>query len=635
MNEATTRWSSDRCLALVITAIAIAWTLDLPRVLFSTPLLVQEFSLVILGLCVALAFLTRAANGAHKSRADWWSWAIALVAIGTTGYAASRYRVMSEELYYHPLETGLVAIVIFPLVVESLRRLVGWPLVVIVLLFCGYGLVGDLVPAPLTARPWAPEDLVTHLVWDMTAMVGLPLSIGTTVVIPFILFGVILNRAGGGEFFSDLAIATMGGLRGGAAKIAIVASALFGTISGSAVSNVASTGVISIPLMKRSGFPGRLAAATECVASTGGQFMPPVMGAAAFLMAEISQTPYQAIALAAILPALFFFVAVFLQSDSDAVRLHIAPIPQSQRKRARNVLAEGWHFLMPFVVLIGLLFFLNRSPQLSALIATGVIVLLSWVRSYGGTKMSLAGCLDALVDAGRQSVEIVIIVAAAGFVIGVLNATGLVFNLAMVVVDIAAGNLFLLLAMTAVVSIILGMGMPTVAVYVLLAALIVPALITAGVDKMAAHFFVLYFGMMSMITPPIAIAAYAAASLAKESPLGVSVQAMRYAWLAYLIPFIFVFRPEFLIGHPLSSIPGEIEVITATILVLGLMSAVLSGFSSRHLSLPERLLFALASVGILWACMTSQWQWPVYAVGAAALFWCWRSDRSAQSVQGS
>ena len=622
-----TGWAIDRWLAFLITLIAVAWTSDLPRVLFNQPLLVQEFSLVVLGLCIALTFLTRSRSGTPKATIDLLSVAIGILAIGTALYAAGRYRVMSEALYYHPLESGIVALILFPLVIESLRRLVGWPLVIIVLLFSAYGLVGDLVPAPLTARPWAPADLATHLVWDTTAMVGLPLSIGTTVVIPFIVFGVVLNRAGGGEFFSDLAIATMGGLRGGAAKIAIVASALFGTISGSAVSNVASTGVISIPLMKRSGFPARLAAATECVASTGGQFMPPVMGAAAFLMAEISQTPYQAIALAAILPALFFFVAVFLQSDSDAVRLNIAAIPPEQRKQTRQVLADGWHFLLPFVVLIGLLFWMNRSPQASALAATATIILLGFIRGYGGIRLSMTGCVQALIDAGRQSVEIVVIVAAAGFVIGVLNATGLVFNLAMVVVDVAAGNLFVLLVMTALVSIVLGMGMPTVAVYVLLAALIVPALITAGVDKMAAHFFVLYFGMMSMITPPIAIAAYAAASLAKESPLGVSVQAMRYAWLAYLIPFVFVFRPEFLIGHPLSNLPGEIEVITATLLVLALMSGVLSGFSNRALRPGERVFFGLVALLVLTACLSSQWQWPVYLIGVFATFLCWRPAR--------
>ncbi|MGA1207842.1 MAG: TRAP transporter large permease subunit, partial [Litorivicinaceae bacterium] len=229
-------WSIEHLLALLITAIAVAWTADLPRVLLSKPLLVQEFSLVVLGLCLALTFVTRTVRGTKKVSPDIGSLVIGAIAIATAVYAATRYRVMSEELYYHPLESGIVAVILFPLVIESLRRLVGWPLVVIVLLFAGYGLVGDLVPAPLTARPWAPQDLVTHLVWDMTAMVGLPLSIGTTVVIPFIVFGVVLNRAGGGEFFSDLAIATMGGLRGGAAKIAIVASALFGTISGSAVS---------------------------------------------------------------------------------------------------------------------------------------------------------------------------------------------------------------------------------------------------------------------------------------------------------------------------------------------------------------------------------------------------------------
>ncbi|MDB9862668.1 TRAP transporter fused permease subunit [Litorivicinus sp.] len=608
-------------IACVIAISIVVWTADLPRAILGATLMAQEFALWILGLCLLLTFLSRDYSGCKRdmtllSQAPGWA------AFGLCVYMAIRYRVMAEELYYHLNEAAVIGIFLIPLVLEALRRLVGYALVVIVLLFLAYGIFGVYLPEPVTARPWAVLDLAAHLSWDTTAMVGLPLKIGTTVVLPFILFGVVLAKSGGGDFFSDLAVATMGGLRGGSSKIAIVASALFGTISGSAVSNVASTGVISIPLMKRSGLSGKLAAATECVASTGGQLMPPVMGAAAFLMAEISQIPYQEIALAALLPAVFFFAAVFLQSDADSVKLGIKAIPASDRKKASSVLNEGWHFIPPFAVLIFALFELNWTPELSALSAAATTVCLSSFRSYAGTRFSLGILVNSFIDTGKQSIDIIVIVAAAGFVIGVLNATGLVFNMALIVIDLAGESLLILLLVTALVSIVLGMGMPTVAVYVLLATLVVPALVKAGVTPIAAHFFVLYFGMMSMITPPIAIAAFAAASLAGEKPLQVAFCGMRYAWLAYIIPFIFVLRPEFLLGTS-SDFWSEFEVMASTILVLLLMGSALSGFSIRLLTLHERVLAGCIGAGVFFSLVTNHFQIYALLAGSLTTLWLW------------
>jgi TRAP transporter 4TM/12TM fusion protein len=600
----------------------ILWTTDVLRLVFGLTLMTQEFAVWILGLTLLLTYLSRDHRGARVETPSKLSVCLGVIAVALCCYLSFRYRVMAEELYYHLEEAAIVGIVLIPLVIEALRRLVGWSLVVIVLSFLAYGLLGSHLPEPFVARPWGVPDLAAHLAWDTTAMVGLPLNIGATVVLPFILFGVVLSKAGGGDFFSDLAVATMGGLRGGSSKIAIVASALFGTISGSAVSNVASTGVISIPLMKRSGLSGRLAAATECVASTGGQLMPPVMGAAAFLMAEIAQISYQEVALAAVLPAVFFFAAVFFQADADAIRLGIEPIPISERKRTGSVLKEGWHFIPPFVVLIYTLFSLNWTPELSALAAAGTTLVLSWFRSYAGIRLDLGVTLDSIITAGRQSVEIIVIVAAAGFVIGVLNATGLVFNLALIVINLAGQDMLILLCITAAISIVLGMGMPTVAVYVLLATLVVPALVKTGIEPIAAHFFVLYFGMMSMITPPIAIAAFAAASLAEEKPLEVAVTGMRYAWLAYVIPFVFVVRPDFLLG-----VSGDwteiVIVVSAVTLILLTMGSGLSGFARVRLSLVQRGSILLAGAALFVALISHQYTLWMMGLSLVVLIWVW------------
>ena len=608
--------------AFLIGLSVILWTTDVLRLVFGLTLMTQEFAVWILGLTSLLTYLSRDHRGTRVETPSKLSVCLGVIAVALCCYLSFRYRVMAEELYYHLEEAAIVGIVLIPLVIEALRRLVGWSLVAIVLSFLAYGLLGSHLPEPFVARPWGVPDLAAHLAWDTTAMVGLPLNIGATVVLPFILFGVVLSKAGGGDFFSDLAVATMGGLRGGSSKIAIVASALFGTISGSAVSNVASTGVISIPLMKRSGLSGRLAAATECVASTGGQLMPPVMGAAAFLMAEIAQISYQEVALAAVLPAVFFFAAVFFQADADAIRLGIEPIPASERKRTGSVLSEGWHFIPPFVVLIYTLFSLNWTPELSALAAAGTTLVLSRFRSYAGIRLDLSVTLDSIITAGRQSVEIIVIVAAAGFVIGVLNATGLVFNLALIVINLAGQDMLILLCITAAISIVLGMGMPTVAVYVLLATLVVPALVKTGIEPIAAHFFVLYFGMMSMITPPIAIAAFAAASLAEEKPLEVAVTGMRYAWLAYVIPFVFVVRPEFLLG--VSGDWAEIAiVVSAVTLILLTMGSGLSGFARVRLSLVQRGSILLAGAALFVALISHHYTLWLMGLSLATLIWVW------------
>ena len=424
-------------------------------------------------------------------------------------------------------------------------------------------------------------------------MLGLPLMVATTIVIAFVFFGSLLFASGGSAFFTDIALTLMGRYRGGSAKIAVTASCLFGMISGSAVSNVASVGVITIPLMRRGGYPAQVAAAIEAVASTGGQLMPPVMGAAAFLMAEFLQVPYKDVAIAAALPALLYYYALFIQADLLAAKSGLTSFEGPDIPPLSQVLKQGWHFMLPFGMLIFGLFWLNWLPEKAALAGAGVLVVTGTTLGYGDKRLKLSDVVDALRTTGIAALDLLMITAAAGFIIGVLNITGLSFSLTLLLVQVGSNSLLLLLILAALVSIILGMGMPTVGVYVLLAALVAPAMVKIGLSPMASHMFVMYFGMMSMITPPVALAAYAAASLANTDPMKTGWVAVRFGWIAFIIPFLFIRAPSLLLEGTLAS------VLTALVTALAgvwLICAAIAGYAVRPLSTPMRLGFGLAGL---------------------------------------
>jgi TRAP transporter 4TM/12TM fusion protein len=410
-------------------------------------------------------------------------------------------------------------------------------------------------------------------------------------VIPFVFFGTLLSRSGGADFFTDFSTALMGRYRGGSAKIAVTASGLFGSISGSAVSNVVSTGVVTIPLMRRGGYPPYVAGAIEAVASTGGQLMPPMMGAAAFLMAEILQIPYRDVVLAALIPALLYFFSLFIQTDLYAAREGIERIDESRIPRFLGIVKQGWFFSIPFIALLWSLFALNSRPETAALYGSAALLLIGPIIGYAGKKMKIADFFQALSSTGVAVLEIIMIGAAAGIIIGVLNISALGFALTQTLSQFGHGHLVPLLFMTGILSIILGMGMPTVGVYILLASLAAPSLIEAGAPVLAAHMFVLYFGMMSMITPPIAIAAYAAASVAEADSIKTGFAAVRFGWIAYFVPFFFIFSPELLLqGDPFHIIAAFITAV----LGIWMVSAAIIGYFSVHLNGINRLLFAVA-----------------------------------------
>jgi TRAP transporter 4TM/12TM fusion protein len=480
------------------------------------------------------------------------------------GYMAYHYdTLLAEQAYRPPILTLLGATVVFA-VVEGVRRRAGFALFAIIMVFLIYALFADLVPGALVGQEMSPVRLVQYLGFDPGAVFSTPLAVGTVIVVLFVFFGQLLFKAGGGEFFTDLAMAATGRTRGGSAKISIIASALFGSISGSAVSNVVTTGVVTIPLMRRGGYSKTDSGAIEAIASTGGQLTPPIMGAAAFLMAEFLEISYLAVASAALLPAIIYYVSIFVQVDLIAARDNIKSV-EEDTPDVGTVLRDGWHFIVPMLVLVLALFWLRYDPEMAAILSSVAIIAVGMVRGYKGKRLTVGQIGRVLVDTGTSMVDLILIVAAAGFVIGVLNATGLGFALTLLLLQVIGQNLFVILFAAAVVCVLLGMGMPTSGVYVLLAALIAPSIVEAGVDPLAAHLFILYFGMMSMITPPVALAAFAASAITNANPFSTGVAAMRMGWAAYVVPFVFVVSPSLLLQGEVSTITVDMVLSLAGI----------------------------------------------------------------------
>src|SRR6266700_3892550 len=519
--------------ALLVVCVT-GWVLDLQRALVGLNLYTEQLLLAVLGLSIAICFLVT-----HEKPRS-WDLAAAFAGLALCLYLAWRYPELSDRLTMRPLD-------------------------------------GILMSAAL-------------------ALLGTSLQIGVIVIVPFILLGQVLGRCGGSEFFTDLARAWMGRYRGGSAKVAVVGSAFFGMISGSAVANVSAVGVVTIPLMKRSGFPAQIAAAIEAVGSTGGQLMPPVMGAAAFLMAEVLQVPYAKVMIAAIIPALLYYLALFFAVDIEAAKRGIRGESAERLPQALAVLKAGWYFPLPFVVLVYALVTWSWQAEHAALLATAVLVALSLAFGYKGERVPPKDIVKAIVSTGGTVVDLILICAVSGIFIGILNITGLAFGMTLQLLEVTGQSLPMMLALTAVMAILLGLGLPTVGVYIIMATLIAPALVKVGVAPMAAHMFLLYFGVMSMVTPPVALSAFAAANIAGADVDKTGWTATRIGWAAYIVPFLFAVSPSLLMaGDPLTI---AWAVLTAALGIwLGTIGVV--GYYSAPIPIALRALFVVAGVLLL------------------------------------
>jgi TRAP transporter 4TM/12TM fusion protein len=581
-------------LATVMCLACFLWNLEAPTRL-GIAILKQQYMALQLGLALTIAYLHYGFGGSKKARPGIIDGAIAVIVFAVLMYTAWDYSWLLREQNYRPWQITVIGTVIVFAVMEGIRRRAGWMLFSIVGVFLVYALFADKMPGQLIGKAVSPVRLVQYVGFDPSAVFSTPLAVGTIIVLLFVFFGQLLFAAGGGAFLTDLAMAATGRSRGGSAKIAVVGSAMFGSISGSAVSNVVTTGVITIPLMQKGGYSRKDAGAIEAVASTGGQLTPPIMGAAAFLMAEFLEISYLTVASAALIPAILYYLSVFLQVDLIAGRDGITNTVEDDLT-VRRVLSEGWHFILPLGVLLAALFIWRFDPEDSAIMASVAILIVGFGRGYRKERLTFAKLRAVFVDTAISMVDLILVVAAAGFVIGVLNITGLGFALTLVLVNAVGSSPILLLLIAALVCIVLGMGMPTSGVYVLLAALVAPALVEAGVQQIAAHLFILYFGMMSMITPPVALAAFAAATITKADPLATGLAAMRTGWAAFIIPFVFIATPATLMVGSGGQIAGAI--VMSALGIVGVTIAIV-GYWARHLNLATRgLAFVLGFLAL-------------------------------------
>ena len=583
---------AGRLLAGLLTAAALAEAADLYRAV-GIVVFAEQRLLALLGLALGTLYLLKGVGPGPRLRVPWYDAVAAVAGVLVCFYLSWHYERIFEELYARPRDALIGGAIILALVAEGVRRSAGPVLFIFLLSFFTLGLVGHFIPGQFQGRDVDFDRLVIYLSLDSNSLVGIPLTVATTIVISFIYFGNLLDLSGGSRFFTDISTALMGRYRGGSAKIAVTASSLFGSISGSATSNVVSTGVITIPLMKKGGYPAHTAGAIEAVASTGGQLMPPMMGAAAFVMAEFLQISYQEVVLAALIPAVLYYVALFIQADLFAAREGIARVEEDAIPPRWPVFRAGWPYVVPFAVVIWCLFYLNLRPETSALWAAGSLVPVGLFIGYQGERMRWWVIFTVLAKTGALCVQVLMISCMAGVIIGVLNITGLGFALTQAIIHLAGGQTPLILLLAALISIVLGMGMPTLGVYLLLATLVTPSMVEVGIPPMAAHLFALYFGMLSLITPPVAVAAFTAATVAESDFLRTGFAAVHFGWTAYVVPFLFVLAPELLMEGSALTI-----IHTAATAVIGvwLVSAGFMGYFARPLGVGHRVLFMAAGL---------------------------------------
>ena len=492
------------------------------------------------------------------------------------------------------VEDLIYGILLMLLVLEATRRAMGLALPLIAVATIAFAYFGPLMPDLIRHRGIGLDYIVTYSTVQTEGIWGVALAVTASTIIYFIVYGAFLFQSGGGALFIDLSNALFGTVRGGPAKLAVVASGLFGTISGSAPANVVGTGTFTIPLMKKVGYHPDFAGAVEAVASSGGQIMPPVMGAAAFIMADILGISYLAVCLAATLPAVLYYLAAFVMVDLEAAKRGLRGVPRSELPQLSRVLLSSGHLLLSPVLLIFLLAVMQYSPMLSAFWTIVATVLLASLRR--STRMGLRQLLRALEKGMQETAPIAVAAACIGIVIGMVNATGLGLNLSNVLVSIAGGNLFILLLLTMITSLILGMGLPTVACYVILAVLVAPALVSLGVDRVAAHLFVFYFGIISAITPPVAMAAYVAAGISGGNFLRTGFIATRLAVNGFLLPFMFVYNPALILKGPL---PDVVLATVSAIIGTVALAAALQGYALRPLARWERVPLLVGALALI------------------------------------
>ena len=505
---------------------------------------------------------------------------------------ALMYRVSKANANTLDLVFGTIAMI---LSLEAARRTIGLGLPIIALVFFAYAMWGNYLPGMIASKGYSFRRVISFI-FSVEGIYGSPTASSAQYVFLLIIFGAFLGYSGTGEFFMKLAMKLAGHARGGPAKVAVISSGLFGSISGSAVANVMGTGVFTIPLMKKTGYKPHFAGAVEAVASTGGQIMPPVMGSGAFIMAELIGYKYSQIALGALLPAILYYLSILLMVDFEAAKSGLLGVDTSHMDAAKKILKQGWNLLVPLIILIVCLAFFQFTVARSATLAILATIIACALKKE--TRMNFKTILDGFETGVLRSVSVICAVASAGVAIGCIMLTGVGAKFAFAVLTLAHNNLFLTLLMSGLAATILGMGLPTVAAYIISASLLASSLVQLGIPIFAAHMFLLYYSILSQITPPVALAAYAAGNIADANPNKVGFTAMRLGVIAFIIPFFFVYGPALLmIGTPLEIIEASItSLIGCFFLAVGL-----EGWLVEKINIPCRI----PALGAAFCCIAA------------------------------
>lgn len=629
---------AGKTLLRVIAAVGVALSLFQLYVAGIKPLGLFYQRPIHLGFILVLCFLIYAPKGRFARRGPFgWALDSVLIAASVVVGVWVPLNIDSIANAVYPRDIDIyVGIITIVLVLEAARRAVGLGMTVIGAIFLVYAFAGrrgelpwlaDWLPGILNHRGFSLERVASQMTLGQEGIYGIPLGVAATFVFVFVLFGAVLEVTGAGKFFIDLAYATTGRQRGGPAKAAIVASAGMGSISGSAIANVVTTGAFTIPLMKKLGYRPAQAGGIEAAASTGGQIMPPLMGAGAFLMSEFTQVPYIHIVLISIFPAFLYFGAVYLLVHISAVKLGMKGLPASELPQTRRVLAEGWHFLLPLVALFFLLV-AGYSPMRVGfytilLVAVAAIGRALW--QFGAGTPSMAGFKTLVIHGGKQTlraldlgaqsaVAVSVACAVAGIIVGVVGLSGLGLKFSAMMIALSQGNLLIALVLIVLASLILGMGLPVTAAYIVLIILVGPALTEDfGVPLLIAHLVVFWYSQDSNVTPPVALAGFAGAAIAGAKPMETSIQAWKYAKGLYLIPLFMVFNEPIILGGPV-----HLVIWNALLAIIALVAfaAVLEGFLFGPVPLWMRLVLGAAIVGVFWPDLLAE------AVGASAILLC-------------
>ena len=590
-----------RIIAAIILILAVNQTFNLGFLVGWTLIdLRYYYAMIALGL-FACFMVYPLRSGRLDSPPAWYDWVLGVAALVVCGYFfANAFNIALRGWEMAPPELAVYfSFALWLLVLEGGRRAGGLPLAIIVGVLSLYPIYTDYLPTAIAGFGSPPSYTAAYHAMGSESILGIPLRTFAQLIIGFLLFGAALQQTGAGSFFMNLSFALLGKVRGGPAKVAIFSSGLLGSMSGSVITNVLTTGVMTIPAMRRTGIRGTVAAGVETCASTGGVLMPPVMGATAFVMASFMNVPYAEIALAAVIPSVLYFFGLFVQIDGLAARENLKGLPADELPSLRTTLKEGWYYIFAFGLLIYMLLVMRREA-LAPFYATPLLILLNQLFSkrHRWSWADVGRFFDAL---GALFANMVCILAAVGMIIGALSMTGVAATLVNDLLRLAGGSPTLLLLMGAITGLILGTGMTSTAAYIFLAILLAPALIQVGLEPMAVHMFIFYWGMLSFITPPVALGAFAAASLAKTPPMQTGFEAMRLGSVIYFVPFLFVYEPALVLQGSAATIALYTALALAGVALFayamqGYLPLVGPLFPSRWYGIPLRIVLLVAAI---------------------------------------